>query len=347
MRDALSLLDQGVAFGGGKVEGAAIRGMLGTIDREHVLRLLGALADQNGKELLAEVDRLDERSPDYGAVLDDLLAALQHIAVLQLVQGRLDEDEVEALAPLASRLTPEDVQLYFQIALAGRRDLAVCREPRVGFEMTLLRMLAFRPVDVDASRAGASGPAGDASRAGASGPAVGAPRAKPTPTAERGAPASTARDSSAAARREPPAADTVHESRNGAAQAPARDVDWPELLRSLDLRGPARQLADHCDLQSHNGGTWQLVLPADKQHLNTQQLRSRIEGALKEHLGRELRLNIVAGTPTRPTPADARLASENERMRAAREAIENDPNVRALQEQLGATLEADSIRPTK
>jgi DNA polymerase-3 subunit gamma/tau len=339
MRDALSLLDQGVAFGGGKIEGAAIRGMLGTIDREHVLRLLAALADLDGKALLAEVDRLDERSPDYGAVLDDLLAALQHIAVLQLVQGRLDEDEVEALAPLASRLTPEDVQLYFQIALAGRRDLAVCREPRVGFEMTLLRMLAFRPVDVDASRAGASGPAGSA------------PRAKPAPATERsGAATPAARDSGAAARREPPGVDAARngESRNGAAQtAPGRDVDWPELLRSLDLRGPARQLADHCDLQSHSGGTWQLVLPADKQHLNTQQLRTRIEGALKEHLGRELRLNIVAGTPSRPTPADIRLASENERMRAAREAIENDPNVRALQEQLGATLEADSIRPTK
>jgi DNA polymerase-3 subunit gamma/tau len=89
------------------------------------------------------------------------------------------------------------------------------------------------------------------------------------------------------------------------------------------------------------------VLPTDKQHLNTQQLRGRIETALREHFGRELRLTIVPGTPSRPTPADLRLAGENERMRAAREAIESDPNVRALQEQLGATLEADSVRPAK
>src|SRR5215471_2736239 len=193
MRDALSLLDQGVAFGAGKVEGPAIRAMLGTIDREHVLRLLAALADQDGTALLAEVDRLDERSPDYGAVLDDLLAALQNIAVLQLVKGRLDGDEVEALAPLASRLTPEDVQLYFQIALTGRRDLAVCRDARVGFEMTLLRMLAFRPVDVDAPRAGASWPAG------------GAPRTKPAPapaTERGGASTPAARAPSAPTRRE-------------------------------------------------------------------------------------------------------------------------------------------------
>ena len=340
MRDALSLLDQGVAFGGGKVEGDAIRGMLGTIDREHVLRLLVALADEDGKALLAEVDRLDERSPDYGAVLDDLLAALQHIAVLQLVQDRLDADEVAALAPLASRFTPEDVQLNFQIALAGRRDLAVCRDPRVGFEMTLLRMLAFRPADTDTLRAGASGDPG------------GAARAKPERVAEAG-PAPAPRVPAAPPRAQPAGAHTADaarngEPRNGAANAsPGGAVDWPELLRSLDLRGPARQLADHCDLQSRTGGSWQLVLPADKQHLNTQQLRGRIESALREHVGTELRLNIVTGTPSHPTPADIRLASENERMRAAREAIENDPNVRALQEQLGATLEADSIRPTK
>src|SRR5262252_1352213 len=159
MRDALSLLDQGIAFGAGKVEGAAIRAMLGTIDREHVLRLLEALANQDGNALLAEADRLAERSPDYGAVLDDLLAALQNIAVLQLVKGRLDDAEVEALAPLSSRLTPEDVQLYFQIALSGRRDLAVLRDPRIGFEMTLLRMLAFRPADAEEPRA-AAGSAG-------------------------------------------------------------------------------------------------------------------------------------------------------------------------------------------
>jgi DNA polymerase-3 subunit gamma/tau len=341
MRDALSLLDQGIAFGAGKVEGPAIRAMLGTIDREHVLRLLDALANQDGNALLAEVDRLDERSPDYGAVLDDLLAALQHIAVLQLVKGRLEDPEVEALVPLSSRLTPEDVQLYFQIALAGRRDLAVLRDPRVGFEMTLLRMLAFRPADAEAPRAGASG-------------AAGSPRALQFPESDRAASGLAPPQAVAAPRRESPTAapsagpPRVADAGNGKGNgAPGGDVDWPALLRSLDLRGPARQLADHCDLQSRSGGAWQLVLPADKQHLNTQQLRGRIESALREHFGKELRLAIVAGTPSRPTPADLRLASENERMRTAREAIENDPNVRALQEQLGATLEADSIRPAK
>ena len=347
MRDALSLLDQGIAFGAGKVEGPAIRAMLGTIDREHVLRLLEALANQDGDALLAEVDRLDERSPDYGAVLDDLLGALQHIAVLQLVKGRLDDAEVEALVPLSSRLTPEDVQLYFQIALSGRRDLAVLRDPRVGFEMTLLRMLAFRPADAEAPRADAGAAAG----AAAGGPRAPQPHHGPDRAASARVPAPQA---PTAPRRETPAAGPnagpprVADAPSGKVNGtPGGEVDWPVLVRSLDLRGPARQLADHCDLQSHSGGAWQLVLPADKQHLNTQQLRGRIESALREHFGKELRLAIVAGTPSRPTPAELRLASENERVRSAREAIENDPNVRALQEQLGATLEADSIRPAK
>jgi DNA polymerase-3 subunit gamma/tau len=340
MRDALSLLDQGVAFGAGKVEGSAIRAMLGTIDREHVLRLLEALANQDGNALLAEADRLGERSPDYGAVLDDLLAALQNIAVLQLVKGRLDDAEVEALVPLSARLTPEDVQLYFQIALAGRRDLGVLRDPRIGFEMTLLRMLAFRPADAEAPRVGAANGGGTprAPQPAGSGRVASGPVAVPP------ASAAARRDAGVASSGPPRGAESANGNGNG---APGAEVDWPTLLRSLDLRGPARQLADLCDLQSRSGGAWQLVLPADKQHLNTQQLRGRIESALREHFGKDLRLAIVAGTPSRPTPADLRLASENERMRTAREAIEKDPNVRALQEQLGATLEADSIRPAK
>jgi DNA polymerase-3 subunit gamma/tau len=127
----------------------------------------------------------------------------------------------------------------------------------------------------------------------------------------------------------------------------APGTDWAAILQKLDLRGPTRQLADNCDLQSNEGGAWHLVLPPDKEHLNTQQLRARLESALKEQFGRELRLTIVAGKPVRATPAELRKANENERMREAREAIEGDPNVKAVQAAFEATLEADSIRSTR
>jgi DNA polymerase III subunit gamma/tau len=350
MRDALSLLDQGVAFGGGKIEADAIHGMLGSIDRGHVLRILKALADDDGNALLSEVDRLDERAPDYGAVLDELLAALQHLAVLQLVQGRLDDDEVAALAPFAERIAPEDVQLYYQIALGGRRDLPYCRDPRMGFEMTVLRMLAFRPADESDTVRNPSARDAHATKArpsaasppangGASGGGAAAMQRPPHAPQRDSVVRATAAASSAAA--QPPNATKPVDAARSA------EIDWAGLLRTLDLRGPARQLADHCDLQSSSGNTWQLVLSPDKQHLNTQQLRGRLEVALREHVGREIKLAIVAGVPARATPADLRKANENERMREAREAMEGDPNVQALQAQFDATLEADSIRTTK
>jgi DNA polymerase III subunit gamma/tau len=322
MRDALSLLDQGIAFGAGKIEGAAIASMLGSIDQGHVLRMLEALARQDGAALLAEVAQLDERAPDYGAVLDEMLEALQRIAVLQLVGGRSDDEEFAALTPLAAELGAEDAQLYYQIALNGRRDLPICRDLRMAFEMTMLRMLAFRP-------------AGDR----------GESRAAP-PAASRGAVASASPQATrpvlaGGGRAEPPP-DTA-----GGTEVRSPPADWAAVLQALDLRGPARQLADHCDLRSNTNGAWQLVLPRDKEHLNTQQLRARIESALKELYGPDQRLTISSGTPAQPTPAETRQAGENERMREAREAVENDPNVQAVQAAFEATLEPDSIRSTR
>src|SRR5271170_5652442 len=148
MRDALSLMDQLIAFGGGNANEANARSMLGTIDRGHVGRLVDALARGDGAALLAEVAVLDRDAPDYDRALVELAAFLQRIAVVQIVPDAASQDEEfeEALLTrLARHISPEDAQLYYQIALEGRRDLAMAPEPRVGFEMTLLRMLAFRP----------------------------------------------------------------------------------------------------------------------------------------------------------------------------------------------------------
>jgi DNA polymerase-3 subunit gamma/tau len=333
MRDSLSLLDQAIAFGGGRIEESLVAAMLGSVDRGHVLRLIEALAQHDGAALLAEVERLDERAPDYGAVLDELLEALQRIAVVQLVGGRSDDEDFAAVAPFAERFSPEDVQLYYQIALHGRRDLPIGREPRMGFEMTLLRMLAFRPVEGGAGEAVPQRAAGQAS-----GAQQGAPRLAQVADAPRAPSQGSAgpRAGGAAPRAAEPA------PASGAPQPPSQD--WASIVQTLDLRGPARQLADSCDLKSNAGGAWQLVIPPDKEHLVTQQLRTRIENALREQYGRDLKLTISVGTPARPTPAEMRRANESARMREAREAIETDPNVKALQAAFEATLEPDSIR---
>jgi len=148
MRDALSLLDQLIAFGGGTLNEANARAMLGTIDRGHVGRLIEALSRGDGPALLAEVGELDLDAPDYDRALVELAAFLQRVAIVQIVpEAALQDEEFDAgsLTRLAQAISPEDVQLYYQIALGGRRDLGVAPEPRAGFEMTLLRMLAFRP----------------------------------------------------------------------------------------------------------------------------------------------------------------------------------------------------------
>jgi DNA polymerase-3 subunit gamma/tau len=319
MRDGLSLLDQSIAFGGGKVEGPLVAAMLGSIDRDHVLRLLGALAKQDGTALLAAVEKLDESAPDYGAVLDDLLEALQRIAVLQLVGGRAEDEEFAAVAPFVEQFSAEDAQLYYQIALHGRRDLPIGREPRMSFEMTLLRMLAFRPVGEEAAAQGRPARVVQSPTRAAAPPAPARPQ--PLSTPER-------------------APDTSVKPGGVGSATP----EWASVVQALDLRGPAKQLADSCDLTSNAGGSWQLVVPADKEHLNTQQLRSRLEAALREQFGRDLRLAITVGQPSRSTPAETRRANESARMREARETIETDPNVKAVQAAFDATLEPDSIR---
>jgi DNA polymerase III subunit gamma/tau len=343
LRDAQSLLDQAIAFGAGEVLGAQVNAMLGTIDRAQVLRILAALASGEGLALVRETDALDERAADFGAALDELMSALQRMAVIQLVGERDEETDPAELQELAARISPEDVQLYYQIALQGRRDLAVCRDARMGFEMTLLRMLAFRPVGAGDPPTAAQRST-DAPRAGSAGttPAR-AHSGDPRPRARADA-------STTAVAPETPVdlpddhQHDAHHSAAGSAGEPSAE-SWAALLSAADVRGMARQLADHCEIASMTAGRIVLVLRSDKAHLQTEQIRGRLETSLAEHLGRALRLKITVGEPPRPTPADLRLANETRRMRAARESIEQDSNVQALGGAFDAVLEADSIHP--
>ncbi|MGH8529191.1 MAG: DNA polymerase III subunit gamma/tau [Nevskiales bacterium] len=155
LRDALSLLDQAIAYGGGQLKAEDVKRMLGSIARHDVLGLLAAVAQGRAAEALTALSKLDEQAPDYASVLDELAATLQRVARLQLVPGWQDDDNEDSgeLLDLSQQLTAEDVQVYYQIVLNGRRDLAWAPEPRTGLEMTVLRMLAFGPAMVEAGQA--------------------------------------------------------------------------------------------------------------------------------------------------------------------------------------------------
>jgi DNA polymerase III subunit gamma/tau len=167
MRDALSLLDQAIAFAGGQpLARAPVEQMLGTGGRRILYAVLGALAERSAEGIQRCIEQLEAEAPDYSALLNELAARLQRLAVLQLLPNTRSDDDDPELPELKNRLSPEDVQLYYQIAIAGRRDLPWAPDPRVGFEMTLLRMLAFRPEESEGPGA-ASGSGSGAARSGA------------------------------------------------------------------------------------------------------------------------------------------------------------------------------------
>jgi DNA polymerase-3 subunit gamma/tau len=177
MRDGLSLLDQLIAFGGGKAGEEEARAMLGTISRDHVERLAELLGTLNVSELVKCARSLEEFAPDYAQVLEELAGLLVRVAMKQTVSDYEGDDlyAPELLQRLAKLLSPEDLQLFYQTAITGRRDLALAPDPRTGFEMTLLRMIAFRPAgDAGVAQGSAVGGSAAARGAGAPGYAAGA-----------------------------------------------------------------------------------------------------------------------------------------------------------------------------
>ncbi|WP_374557127.1 DNA polymerase III subunit gamma/tau [Aquitalea pelogenes] len=157
MRDALSLLDQAIAYGMGEVKEDGVRAMLGAVDRRYLFVLLDALAAGDGPRLMAEAEQLAQRGIGFDSVLAEMAVLLQQLAMAQTVPTAIadDEPEREALFALASLIAPQDVQLYYQIAIHGRKDLALAPDEHAGFNMSLLRMLAFHPVNAQPESAAA------------------------------------------------------------------------------------------------------------------------------------------------------------------------------------------------
>ncbi|WP_417533226.1 DNA polymerase III subunit gamma/tau [Marinobacterium stanieri] len=182
MRDALSLTDQAIAFGAGAVREAEVRSMLGTIDQHLVYTIMQQLAARDPAQVLAAVQSLSEFAPDYHSVLGDILSLLHRVALAQVHPAAVDNSlgDRDQVMALAQQMRPEEVQLYYQVALMGRKDLPMVPEPREGLEMALLRMLAFRPAD---SAPLANEPAAAETTASPSPAATVAPAAPPQPAA--------------------------------------------------------------------------------------------------------------------------------------------------------------------
>ncbi|AGG88580.1 DNA polymerase III subunit gamma/tau [Rhodanobacter denitrificans] len=340
LRDGLSLLDQAIAYGGGALHADDVRNMLGSVARGQVLGVLDALAAGDGERLLVECTQIASYSPDFGGVLDDIASVLHRLQLIQLIPGyRPDEDgaDDDALTALAGRITPEDVQLYYQIATAGRRDLALAPDARTGFEMALLRMLAFRPGDgvpaVHAERPATVGPAAAAR------PAPAAPM-RPAATLEPRHDASPPRTTPA------PTAAPV------AAAAPvARDADglpdWEALIERAGLRGPFGLLAQNAVLRERDGQTLVLALQPAHMSLAVEPMVSQMEERIGHALGERIRLRFVNSSQTAAaqTPAARAAQARDAAQAAAEQAIEGDPLVQSLKREFGARVVPQSIKP--
>ncbi|MCD4504479.1 DNA polymerase III subunit gamma/tau, partial [Chromobacterium piscinae] len=188
MRDAQSLLDQAIAYGLGEVKEDGVRAMLGAVDRRYLFTLLQALAAADGPALMAEADRLAERGVSFDSALSELAVLLQQLALAQTVPTALaaDEPERDSLFALADAIAPQDVQLYYQIAIHGRKDLALAPDEHAGFNMALLRMLAFHPAVAPADSAAPARPAAPSQPRPAPASASAASVASASVPAERG-----------------------------------------------------------------------------------------------------------------------------------------------------------------
>jgi DNA polymerase III subunit gamma/tau len=318
LRDALSLLDQAAAHGGGRLTEHDVATMLGTVDREHAVRLLDAVVAGDGPRILADMADLDERVPDYDDVLGTIALLLQRAAVLQVAPD-LDDDEdglTPRARPIANVAAPEDLQLWYQLAVAGRRDLPLAPSPRAGCEMVLLRMLAFRY-------------------------AAPAPASVETVPAGRGKAATKARSH---ARPPPVPAETASPAQPGSPPQ-AASGDWEQMVESMGLSGATRQLARHCSYLGREAGVVRLVIDPAHDILATSAQQERLREALSAHLGAPVRLQLDFAKPAAETPAERERRAAAERQREAEGAIQADPLVREMENIFGATVDRESIRP--
>ena len=344
MRDALSLLDQLIAFGGGKAGESEARAMLGTVARDQVVRIASLLAAAavDAAALLRYVQTLEEFAPDYTQLLDELAGLLVRVGLRQAVTDYPGDDlyPPELLAQLARDIAPEDVQLFYQTAIVGKRDLLLAPDPRRGFEMTLLRMIAFRPAGESMNTGQTTAPTTN------TGPTT---NAAPTPNTRLTPNTAPTSNTGPATAREA-ASDTLAATaeRAGGEAAPPAGDPWAAIVRDLELAGAGRQLASHCVLIGRQGAVVRLALDPRNQLLRTPATEERLTQALSRYFGESVRVEFQsAGTTSAQTPAlIARRAGEAE-LAAARLAFEEDPTVKGLRERFGATVLTDTVRPVK
>ncbi len=329
MRDALSLLDQAIAYGGGALEETQVRAMMGTIDSADLNGLVQALIDADPEALLNTIENIAIQSPDFDALLAEFLSLLQKIAIIQLLPSNSSNPikDNSVLVDFANAMNKEDAQLYYQIGMMGRKDLYLAPDVKSGFEMVMIRMLAFRPM------AGNEVVSKPQTLKSANRPStqVATPKASPDVAVKNDAVSEhipvTPRDET-----------EIKDARS--------DNEWKKIIDEMALVGLVKELAGNCVLKTHTDNRIELALAPSQEHLLlNQNQKERLEQAIQTRFGSDIKLAILVEDSSNETPAETNARLERERQKVAENSVNNDPTVKSLMDTFNASVDQDSIQP--
>ena len=385
MRDALSLTDQAVGHGGGSITESDVISMLGTIERHFVVDICIAMASQNGEKLLSSVGQMAYQSPDYDAALGDVLSIWHQVAILQTVPEALDRgvSHFDELANLAETVSREDVQLFYQICLLGRKDLPLAPEQRAGFEMVMLRAMAFRPA-VNGRPVPLKSPPPEVEQS--------AKKSEPAPTADvsdhsaglaiEGPNESLDADAAVEENKlketlealdidllnEEPAVEIKNDDKvkilsddvtelntNVSADSKAFEVvnkvslneflpsHWIEVRRQLKIGASLGEIASHCLFTARVDDVLQFIIDDQENSLFDVSHQESLGAALSDYFDHPLTVSINSGVAKDETPRAANIRENNERKAAAVERLNTDPSVIQFKQLFNGGLDEQSV----
>jgi DNA polymerase-3 subunit gamma/tau len=325
MRDGLSLLDQAIVYGNGKVLYDAVLQMMGTVSGQSLNELLVALAENDGLKVLKKIEEMSDLTVDFAGCLQQLLRMLHRIALTQQIPGRVEyEFDPDFITKMAETLPAEDVQLFYQIGLKGQPELEWAPDPRTGFEMILLRMLAFT------LKTGAESPA--------------PPQTKFTKTTLPTKHNTQITTSSESIKKTEPVPEKPLEK----PESSAIEVnDWQDMIDAMKLRGLTRELANNCTFDKIENKYCHLILEPSHQHLLGGKSEEKLQKALQDYFSKPLKLKIRSEKTDKITPARKIQQAQQDRQQAAVDAIAQDENINALKTEFDARIMPDSIEPIK
>jgi DNA polymerase-3 subunit gamma/tau len=361
MRDALSLTDQAIGHGGGEITESDVNAMLGTIDRSFALDICRALIAGEGTQLLAKVDKIAELSPDYEMVLADLLALWHQVAIMQTVPEAVDKTlgHYSQLAEIAQAVSREDVQLFYQICLLGRKDLDLAPDAKAGFEMVLLRALAFRPeapspikkINSQVLKTEGGQPVKKSQAEGHKAEPVLQQLAPETQqeTTKNSKTSSPAYKTASKADSKPDGhqvADAISEVFDAKINLDDLTPDnWVKVHQGLELGGSLGEIASHCLFKQRDGNSLTFVIDQQQTSLYDSAHQQSLAKALSTYFSVAVEVEITFGAADKETPRAANIRAKEERLAAAIEVLNQDPDLQEFKQRFDARLDEKTVRP--